>query len=202
MILNELRLLIRHFINESLHHPALRIFDFDDTLTFTGSKIYIRDKDDGSLKKILTSGEYAKFDKAKLGDKYYFDFSDFSKLIEPRKIDWTLNILRKVVEKHGPSGVAILTARGHKEPVEEFLEMEGFPPGIEITALGDSNPLKKAEWVAEKIKDYGLRRVDFFDDSDENVKKVKELESILKINHPELNYCKINALHIKHNKED
>lgn len=197
MMLNELRLVIRQIISErsKTRYPALRIFDFDDTLTFTGSKIYIRNKNDGDLKKTLTPAQYAIFDKAELGDEDDFDYSDFSKLIEPRKIDWTLNILRKVIEKHGTGGVAILTARGHREPVEEFLEMEGFPPGIEITALGDSNPLKKAEWISNKIENEGLRQVDFFDDSEKNIIAARQLKKL----HPD---CRINVRHIKHNKED
>ena len=178
MMLNELRSVIRQLINErsKTRYPALRIFDFDDTLTFTGSKIYIRNKERGDLKKTLTPAEYAVFDKAEMDDEDDFDYSDFSKLIEPRKIDWTLNILKRVIEKHGVGGVAILTARGHREPVEEFLEMEGFPSGIEIIALGDSNPMKKAEWISNKIENEGLRQVDFFDDS----KKILSLQDNLK----------------------
>lgn len=196
MMLNELRLVIRQIISErsKTRYPALRIFDFDDTLTFTGSKIYIRNKERGDLKKTLTPAEYAVFDKAEMDDEDDFDYSDFSKLIEPRKIDWTINILKRVIEKHGVGGVAILTARGHREPVEEFLEMEGFPPGIEIIALGDSNPMKKAEWISNKIENEGLRQVDFFDDSKKNIVAARQLKKL----HPD---CRINVRHIKHQKD-
>lgn len=196
MMLNELRLVIRQIISErsKTRYPALRIFDFDDTLTFTGSKIYIRNKEHGGLKKTLTPAQYAVFDKAELSDEDDFDYSDFSKLIEPRRIDWTLNILRRVIEKHGVGGVAILTARGHREPVEEFLEMEGFPPGIEIIALADSNPMKKAEWISNKIENEGLRQVDFFDDSEKNIVAARQLKKL----HPN---CRINVRHIKHQKD-
>jgi hypothetical protein len=196
MMLNELRSVIRQLINErsKTRYPALRIFDFDDTLTFTGSKIYIRNKERGDLKKTLTPAEYAVFDKAEMDDEDDFDYSDFSKLIEPRKIDWTLNILKRVIEKHGVGGVAILTARGHREPVEEFLEMEGFPSGIEIIALGDSNPMKKAEWISNKIENEGLRQVDFFDDSKKNIVAARQLKKL----HPD---CRINVRHIKHQKD-
>ena len=195
-MLNELRSVIRQLINErsKTRYPALRIFDFDDTLTFTGSKIYIRNKERGDLKKTLTPAEYAVFDKAEMDDEDDFDYSDFSKLIEPRKIDWTLNILKRVIEKHGVGGVAILTARGHREPVEEFLEMEGFPSGIEIIALGDSNPMKKAEWISNKIENEGLRQVDFFDDSKKNIVAARQLKKL----HPD---CRINVRHIKHQKD-
>jgi len=63
-----------------LTEKKLRVFDFDDTLVKTNSKIYITNK---GKKKTLTPGEYAVY-KPKPNDE--FDYSDFSKVTEPKQI--------------------------------------------------------------------------------------------------------------------
>ena len=58
----------------------LRVFDFDDTLVKSNSKVYVTNN---GKKTTLSPGEFAIYDK-KAGDEY--DFSDFDKVIEPKKI--------------------------------------------------------------------------------------------------------------------
>ena len=63
-----------------LTEKKLRVFDFDDTLVKSNSKVYVMNK---GKRKTLTPGEFAIY-KKKSGDE--FDFSDFDKVIEPKQI--------------------------------------------------------------------------------------------------------------------
>ena len=143
----------------------LRVFDFDDTLVKTNSKIYVASA--SGQKFVLTPGEYAVYEKQP-GD--VFDYSDFSKLIDPREIIWTVRILRNILSKGGE--VVILTARAAQEPVYQFLEDAGLPR-LEVIALADSDPEKKADYIEQRIKD-GVKYVEFFDDSHKNVLAVSK----------------------------
>ena len=187
MKLIELRELINLVINEVSRKPVHRIFDFDDTLVFTDAMVHVKDKM-GKHKRSMTPAQYATY---VADDNDVFDYGDFNKLINPREIKWTVKILRSIINKNGPHGATILTARSAKQPVEKFLKDNGFPEGIEIVALGDSNPIKKAEWISDKIIQNGLKQVEFFDDSHKNIKATDELKHI----HPN---CKIITRHIIH----
>ncbi len=68
----------------------LRVFDFDDTLVKSNSKIYVINK---GKRKTLTTGEYAIY-KSKPGDK--FDFSDFNKVIEPKQIKAMFKVFKNI----------------------------------------------------------------------------------------------------------
>lgn len=146
----------------------LRVFDFDDTLVKTNSKIRVTSKFGDTFE--LTPGEYAVYEPIP-GDQ--FDFTDFTKLINPKVIKWTANILRNLVS--AGREVVILTARADAAPVAQFIEEIGLPP-IEIVALGDSNPLKKSGYIAKRIEEDNFTEVEFFDDSVKNVKAVMDLQ--------------------------
>ena len=149
---------------------VLRIFDFDDTLVKTGARVHVtRDSEKFSL----TPGEYATHEKH---PRDIFDYSEFNKLIEPRTIEWTLRIFKNVYNKHGADGVTILTARGPKEPVEEFLASHGIC-NVRVIALGNSDPLAKSGWIASEIERDNLRSVEFFDDSPKNIAAVNALKN-------------------------
>jgi hypothetical protein len=154
---------------------ALYIFDFDDTLVQTGSLIYVENilyplEEFGSFS-ALTPAEFAVYEPRE-GDK--FDFSDFRRLIDPQEISWTLDILRKVVSRHGKDAAVILTARGTAEPVREFLRDKGLQH-VQVRALDDNHPERKSAWIAAVIKGLGLQKIEFFDDSSKNIEAVKKI---------------------------
>lgn len=165
---------LREYIAEVLHQKyttdrkKLCIFDFDDTLVKTGSIIHVTN----SLgeKFDLTPGEFAIYT-AQQGDQ--FDFSDFSKLIDPKEIKWTVNILRNIIKTN--SEVVILTARSVDGPVHEFLQNAGIP-SIEVIALGDSNPQKKSDYIKKRIEEDKFNFIEFFDDSYKNIAAVESLK--------------------------
>jgi len=174
------KLLLKTFIKEILKEEGdrwsmipgkkLRVFDLDDCLVRSNSKIHIS-KSDGTFL-VLTAGQYAVYEKEP-GDE--FDYSEFQKLVDPKTIDWTLKILKRVIAKHGPNGAVILTARGTPAPAEEFLKMNDIP-NVPVVALNDSHPDSKAQWILMVIKRFGYTEVEFFDDSPKNIAAVEALK--------------------------
>lgn len=147
----------------------LRVFDFDDTLVKTQSKVGVNKANGTKLQ--LTPGEYAMY-KKEPGDE--MDYSHFQDLVQPEEIKWMTRVLRRVINKNGVNAAVILTARGSKKPVETFFRLLGIPP-IPIVALGDSDPQAKAQWVLYVIKKFNYDTVEFFDDSPRNVAAIEAL---------------------------
>ena len=151
-----------------LTEKKLRVFDFDDTLVKSNSKVYVINK---GKKKTLTPGQFAIYIK-KSGDE--FDFSDFDKVIEPKQIKSMFRVFNNIYKASGSRRLTILTARAAYKPVRKFLKDVGFS-NVYVVALGDSNPQKKADWIQSQIQK-GYNDILFLDDSPKNVKVVKKLK--------------------------
>jgi len=166
---------IEALLSESEEKPSikkLRVFDFDDTVVKTDSKIYVTHAN-GS-ESVLTPGEFAVYEPPS-GD--IFDFGDFEKLVNPKEIRQVANILKRIVRKRGPEGAVMLTARANPDPVTEFLhDIKLY--GIDVMALGSADPQAKADYIARRIEDDDLTHVEFFDDSLKNVRAVETLISL------------------------
>ena len=147
----------------------VNVFDFDDTLVKTKSRIYLTTAEGVSI--TLTSDEYAVYE-SEPGD--VFDFSDFEQIKSPSPISHMLLKLHYAIRNLGPANVFILTARGDAGPIRTFLKEMGIS-GINIIALGNSNPLAKADVIRREILTRGVKLVKFFDDSLKNVAAVKAL---------------------------
>ncbi len=176
---------VKRLLNEEVGDGTLRIFDFDDTLVKTGSRVYVTSKD--GAKAALTPGEYAVYDK-RPGDR--FDYSDFEKLIEPREIKPMMKLFDFIYTHRGHKGVAILSARTSMKPIKKFLSSFGYE-GVHITALNDANPKAKADWVSDRLSRGDVNVLEFFDDSYKNVAAIKALKQ----KHPDV---KIRAYHVAH----
>jgi len=151
-----------------LLEKKLRVFDFDDTLVKSNSRIHVINK---GKKKTLTTGEYAIY-KAKLGDE--FDFTDFSKVIEPKKIKSMFRVFKNIYKASGNRRITILTARAAYKPVRQFFKDIGYD--VYVVALSSSNPKDKSDWIEKQIKN-GYDDVLFFDDSKKNIVAVKKLKN-------------------------
>lgn len=151
-----------------LTEKKLRVFDFDDTLVKSTSKVYVINK---GKKKTLTPGQFAIYNK-RAGDE--FDFSDFDKVIEPKQIKSMFKVFNNIYKASGNRRLTILTARAAYKPVRKFLKDVGFS-NVYVVALGDSNPQKKADWIQSQIQK-GYNDILFLDDSPMNVKVVKKLK--------------------------
>ena len=150
-----------------LLEKKLRVFDFDDTLVKSNSRIHVTNK---GKRKTLTTGEYAIY-KAKSGDE--FDFSDFDKVIQPKKIKAMFRVFKNIYKASGNRRITILTARAAYKPVRQFFKDIGYD--VYVVALSSSNPKDKSDWIEKQIKG-GYDDVLFFDDSRKNIKAVKKLE--------------------------
>tara|TARA_R110000824_G_scaffold100989_1_gene239872 strand:- start:138 stop:698 length:561 start_codon:yes stop_codon:yes gene_type:complete len=169
----------RKYLNES----KLRIFDFDDTLATTDSKIIVKKSDGTQVEQ--TPGEYAVYE-PQPGDE--FDFSQFGgALINPKEIKAMANVFRRITSAPGDRKVAILTARaeGAKEAIRKFISDMGVDvEPIEIETLGSSDPLDKAAWIDKKIQQ-GYSDIYFADDSHKNIAVVDDLKKKYQ-NNPEV----------------
>ena len=145
----------------------LRIFDFDDTLVKTNSFIYVTHKDGRKSK--LNPGQYAVYNE-KPGD--VMDFTDFQKVTDPKLIKGYVELLKRMSASDSGRTIYILTARAAYKPVYDFIRTLGIR-NIEVVALGDNNPEKKADWIEQKVKDEEYDDVFFVDDSLKNVDAVR-----------------------------
>jgi hypothetical protein len=150
----------------------LRIFDFDDTLVFTKSFIYVK-QPNGKEKK-LTPGEYAIYQE-KPGEEY--DFRDFYSVQEPQELRRITKVLKRIIQKNGGDGVHILTARPQSVDthVQQYLKDIGINQKIPVTGLQNNDPKAKAKWIEDKIDNEGYTDVYFADDSIKNVNAVKDM---------------------------
>lgn len=149
----------------------LRVFDFDDTIAISNSRVKVKHADGRST--MLTPGQYAVYDK-KEGD--VMDFSEFDEVIEPKEIKAVVKILRNFYNASGQRKLTILTARGVSEPIRKFMNTIGIK-NMEIIALNDSDPQKKADWIEDMIKNKGYDDIFFIDDSEKNVRAVSRLKT-------------------------
>jgi len=110
-----------------------------------------------------------------------FDFDDtlvktnsfiFQKVTEPKLIKGYFELLKRMSASDSGRTIYILTARAAYKPVYDFIRASGIR-NIEVVALGDNNPEKKADWIEAKVKDEGYDDVFFVDDSLKNVDAVR-----------------------------
>lgn len=158
-------------ILSEIESKKLRIFDLDDTLIKSNSKVRVVHVD--GTYTVLEPGSYATYDQ-KPGDK--FDFSEFSKIIDPKEIKAMTNVLRNFYNASGKRRITILSARSAKpETIKNFMKTIGID-NIEVVSLYDSNPQKKADWIEDKILQ-GYNDIFFADDSSKNIDAVSALKS-------------------------
>ncbi len=146
---------------------ALFIFDFDDTLAETHSRVWVSNSATGKI--ALTPAQYAVY---KPAPDDVFDFSEFRKLIKPVELPKYVQRLRSAV-KSGED-VSIVTARGTSAPVAQFLKQIGVTKGVKIVAVNSSDPHKKTDYIERKLK-HGYDNVVMYDDSPKNIEAFKEL---------------------------
>ena len=156
-------------LKDLLLEKKLRVFDFDDTLVKSNSKVYVNNN---GAKTTLTPGQFAVY-KKKSGDE--FDFSDFDKVVQPKQIKAMFNVFRNIYKASGSRRLTVLTARAAYKPVRKFLKDSGYSD-VYVIALGDANPQRKSDWIQSQIE-RGYDDILFLDDSPKNVSAVKKLKS-------------------------
>lgn len=161
---------------------TLRVFDFDDTIAKTNSKVGVIEFDRLNHIQIgekyhISPADYAGMEKDP-NKIYQFDYSDFSNVVEPELIEKNFTILKNIVskmrEENGYPAV-ILTARGHEANpnIRNFLDSVGI--NIPVQTLNTSDPFAKSEWIKKAMLKNNIPHVEFFDDNKKNVKAVRSL---------------------------
>ena len=142
----------------------LFIFDFDDTLAITDSRVKIIMKTSGD-EILMTSREFAHypFNPSTMD----VDFGDFMRA-EGTLIRDTVEIMEQAILDG--ADVFIVTARAMGGPVTEFLEKElGNAPPVVATA-GSAG---KVPWLANQLQQNQYTRVVVFEDCEKNIRALK-----------------------------
>ena len=157
----------------------IRVFDFDDTIARSNSKV-LYTMPDGKKGK-LNATEFAARGEELKNQGAEFDFSEFSKVVEG-KPGPLFSVAQRIAKARGNEDLYILTARpaDSKFAIKEFLDALGLDFKLDnIVGLGDSTAKAKADWMLQKAEKDGFNDFYFADDAIKNVKAVKEaLKSI------------------------
>jgi len=161
------------YLNES----KLAVFDFDDTLAVSDSKIILK-KASGEIIE-MTPAEYNVYTPEK-GDS--FNYSQFKEIINPQEVTQITRIMTNHIEKENrdPEGrkIAVLTSRADpaKDNIINYLNSLGIDmTKVEVITLGDSDPKAKKSWIKAEVQQGEFDKVLFFDDSQKNIDAVGEL---------------------------
>jgi len=180
------------FLNES----KLAVFDFDDTLAVSDSKIILT-KASGEVIK-MTPAEYNVYAPVE-GDS--FDYSQFEDIINPEEITQITRIMTNHIEKEkrDPEGrkIAVLTSRGEgaQKNISNYLQSLNIDmTNVEVITLGDSDPYSKKSWIKAEVQQGEFDKVLFFDDSHKNIKAVGELA----VEMPEVS---ISVRHVRYSEQ-
>jgi hypothetical protein len=148
---------------------TLHIFDFDDTLVSSESKVYITKASGKSL--ALSSEDYAKYTPDE-GDIQ--DFKDFDKYPQnPEIIEPVFAELRSAIALDGIESVVILTARANPGPVRAFLDANKIS-SIDIVATGSSDPMTKARYILDRVLKEDFDEVIVFEDNVRNLRTIRK----------------------------
>ena len=153
---------------------GISVFDFDDTLAKSNSKVGVT-MPDGTTRKInATEFALESADLEAAGAK--FDFSEFSKVVDGKKGPLA-DLALKRQDKFGSGDIYVLTAR----PQEAAYAIHAFLKGIgleipinNITGLEDGRPEAKSDWILGKVAE-GYNDFYFADDAIKNIKAVKDV---------------------------
>lgn len=155
----------------------LYIFDFDDTLVFSGAAVHVTHKD--GTTRSMESHEFATYVEQP-GD--VFDFSEFDTYPpDGQLINKTFLKLQQAISKFGTDSVVVLSARGKSEPMRQFLSDHGLKDNIEIVGVSDANPAAKVKFVDQKLQNGNFTEVILFEDSIANINAIK---NHISKNHP------------------
>mgnify|MGYP003637338920 CR=1 FL=1 len=170
----------RNSVKYSINEKKIRVFDFDDTLARSNSKV-LYTMPDGSTGS-LNATQFAK-DSAKLQSKgAIFNFDEFSKVVDGKKGP-LFDVAKKIQDARGSEDIFVLTARPQSAagPIQEFLNSMGLNVPLDnITGLEDGTAKAKADWIINKFAE-GYNDFYFTDDAIKNVKAVKDALDVLDV---------------------
>ena len=150
-----------------------RIFDFDDTIARSKSKVFAERNGE---RKTLNAEQFAKQGEELISEGWKMDFTDFNKVVEGKKGP-LFDLIKTMKEAKGERDIFILTARApeSQKAIYEFMKAMGVEIPLEnITGLGKSEGKAKADWIIGKASE-GYNDFYFADDAKSNVKAVRDV---------------------------
>lgn len=161
------------------NNKHITVFDVDDTLVVTKSKIRVSNPKTGFSAE-LTPQQFNEFEKREHDEMDFSDFKNLDILKAGRIIEWVFSILKRTISKGDPVG--IITARDDAKLIHDFLSYHGvlIDPSY-IFAINDPNSgftgniAERKRQAFIKLVEQGFRRFTFFDDDKENIKIAKSL---------------------------
>ena len=149
---------------------ALYVFDFDDTLIKSNSKVIVNKADGTQL--ALDSTQYKSYKKSETDS---FDYSEFDKYPSGAVfIDSVVAELKAAIALDGADSVVVLTARQNPVPVRQFLDDNGFK-AVEVVATGSDNPYSKANYIMNRLKTEDFDEVIVFEDNVKNIRTIRKV---------------------------
>ena len=162
-------------VNKRSSGKGISVYDFDDTLAFSKSKVGVTSTYQGQKETIfITPAEFAVDGEILAQQGAEFDFSQFNKVVKgtPGPL---IPRLKKAIGKFGNENIYVLTAR----PQASAKAIHGFLKGLgveiplrNIVGLENGTPAAKAGWMINKVAQ-GFNDFYFVDDAIKNVKAVK-----------------------------
>jgi len=159
---------------------GISVYDFDDTLAFSKSKIIVTTPD-GKVKEI-TPAQFAAQDETLTAQGAKFNFEQFNQVVQgtagplvPR--------LQKAITKFGNKSIFVLTARPQASAPAIYKFLKGLGVAIplkNIIGLENGSPAAKAGWMVNKVAD-GYNDFYFVDDAMKNVKAVADVLDVFDV---------------------
>jgi len=153
---------------------GISVFDFDDTLARTQSKVIVTMPNGKETR--INATEFAKKSVELQEQGAKFNFEEFKKVIKGKKGPF-FELAQKIKGKFGNKDIFILTARPQEaaNAIHVFLKGSGLDIRQDnIIGLEDGRPEAKAEWVLGKVNE-GYNNFLFADDAYKNVKAVQDV---------------------------
>ena len=166
--------------NPNAPEKGISVFDFDDTIAQSNSKV-LYELPDGKKGKINAT-EFALQSADLEAAGAIFDFSEFSKVIEGKKGP-LFDLAMKRQDKFTSKDIFILTARPQNAAIaiHAFLKGMGLTiPISNITGLADGKASAKADWIIGKAAE-GYNNFYFADDAYKNVEAVQKVLDIIDV---------------------
>jgi len=165
-------------------YDAITVFDVDDTLVVTQSKIRVKDMKTGEVFE-LTPAQFNEFEKHPHHEMDFSDFTNLDILKAGNIIEDIFSVLKKTMEDE--RRVGIITARDNKELIFQFLLHHGVVVNPKyIFAINDPSLGFKGS-VAERKKQafyelvkIGFKDFIFYDDDLANIKIANSIPKEIK----------------------
>lgn len=157
----------------------ISIFDIDDTLVITKSRIRVRDSKTGKCLS-LTPAQFNKFEREPHHEMDFSDFRDLEILKAGRLVEKVFRVFRRVINSNKPVG--IITAREDVDLIQDFLDHHGIHIERDlIFAVNDpkcnlqGTIAEKKQQAFEQLIDRGFRTFTFYDDDIKNIRLAMHL---------------------------